>query len=571
MTDLVTDQSGHADRLSQSEDRPSVGSADDRRTPRFRIAYWDIATAGVLLTLLVLVLATSHSYAVSNDEWVQHRYGQLIVDYYMSGLTDRSLFSFDNLYLYGGLFDIAAVLLHRVVPLELYDLRHLMTALIGIGGIGAAAAMARLVAGPRAGCLAAVGLAVCGTWYGDMFTHTKDIPLAAAMAGASYFLIRASRDLPRPRWRDVLGFGLLTGCALGIKVVALLLPGYAGLVAIFVLMRTPNGRRFAFIRQWAGRFGPALGLAYLIMIAAWPWAALSPLNPVRAILQFSRFHYPIDAILDGHVYQMATVPRLYVPIYIAIRTPLLLLGAALMAMLFALVPRPRSEWLSDFRGRETAFIAFMTLFPVACQVIGHGPADTGMRHFLFVLPLIAALAGIGLDRVLTSLTRCHWALAAGAFVAIVADISWNAQLLYELHPYEYLYYNPLVGGLRGAAQRYETDYWVEIMAAAVSDLAHYIRRTEGPLVVPPVYNVDVCGDQHSFERELRVQHLTTRFRWTDDWNHADFFISPTHDDCNDLLKGKIIARIERMGVLIGVVKDRRTITRPAMVQIHRRS
>ena len=32
-----------------------------------------------------------------------------------------------------------------------------------------------------------------------MFNHTKDIPFAAAMMGATFFLLRAARDLPRPR------------------------------------------------------------------------------------------------------------------------------------------------------------------------------------------------------------------------------------------------------------------------------------------------------------------------------------------------------------------------------------
>ena len=56
-----------------------------------------------------------------------------------------------------------------------------------------------MIAGPRAGALAALALAVCGVWYGGMFNHTKDVPFAAAMIGASYFLLRAVRELPRPR------------------------------------------------------------------------------------------------------------------------------------------------------------------------------------------------------------------------------------------------------------------------------------------------------------------------------------------------------------------------------------
>src|SRR6202035_5421553 len=90
-------------------------------------------------------------YAISNDESVQHHYRELIIAYYASGLTAQDVFGVQNLYLYGGLFDIAAILLSHLIPIDPYDLRHILCALIGIGGIGAAAASPRLIARPRAG------------------------------------------------------------------------------------------------------------------------------------------------------------------------------------------------------------------------------------------------------------------------------------------------------------------------------------------------------------------------------------------------------------------------------------
>ena len=163
----------------------------------------DIATVVLLAALLVIALLTYRDYAISNDEGVQHRYGELIIAYYRSGFKDQALFHFQNLYLYGGLFDVIAIALSQSIPIDPYDLRHILCALIGIGGIGAAAATARLIAGPRAGLIAAISLTLCGAWYGSMFNHTKDIPFAAAMMGATLFLIRIARRLPSPRAGDI--------------------------------------------------------------------------------------------------------------------------------------------------------------------------------------------------------------------------------------------------------------------------------------------------------------------------------------------------------------------------------
>ena len=75
-----------------------------------------------------------------------------------------------------------------------------------------------MIAGPRAGLLAGLALALCGVWYGGMFNHTKDVPFAAAMMGATFFLLRAARDLPDPRRRTSYGSGYcwapLSACAL---------------------------------------------------------------------------------------------------------------------------------------------------------------------------------------------------------------------------------------------------------------------------------------------------------------------------------------------------------------------
>ena len=198
---------------------------------------YDLAGVALLAALVVLAFATFDSYAISNDEEVQQHYGEMIISYYASGFSDQQLFHYVNLYLYGGLFDILAVLIERALPMfDPYTVRHLLCALTGIAGIGAAWATARLVAGPRAGAIAAFALATCGPWYGSMFNHTKDIPFAAAMMGAVYFLCRVARELPQPRRRDTICFGLLLGAALGIRVLGLLLIGYVA-VAVFMRMR----------------------------------------------------------------------------------------------------------------------------------------------------------------------------------------------------------------------------------------------------------------------------------------------------------------------------------------------
>ena len=524
----------------------------------------DVATVGLIGALVVIALCTFKDYAISNDEGVQHHYGELIIAHYTSGFRDRAVFSFGNLYLYGGLFDIVAVALSHWLQTDPYDLRHILCALIGIGGIGAAAATARLVAGPRAALIAAITLSTCGAWYGPMFNHTKDIPFAAAMTGATLFLIRFARSLPSPRALDITAFGLLAGAALGMRVLGLLLVIYAGIaIAVYLPRPWPDlGRpRWRFVRESSLRLFPALLLAYVIMILAWPWAALAPLNPIRGLLEFSEFQYPIRTVLAGQVYDMANAPRLYVPIYILVRMPLLTLFGVALAILFAVLPHLATGEKQMHR-RDIALISMTVIFPLACQVVLHGPAFTGLRHFLFVIPALAILAGIGLDTALTAFARRGRMVTAGGLAVVTACFVWNAVTLVRLHPYEYLFYNNVVGGLEGASRHYDLDYWFGSMPEALNQLEAYLRNTPsaGTSRPPRVYSVAVCGERLAFEKTVTLPQL--RWDFMPEWDQSDFFIAPTHMNCDNDLDGKVIGTVERLGVTIAYVKDRRALVHP---------
>jgi len=386
-----------------------------------------------------------------------------------------------------------------------------------------------------------------------MFNHTKDIPFGAAMIGATYFLLRVSRGLPRPRTADVIGFGVLLGCALGMRVLGLLMVGYAGLAILTHMPRIrgePLRDRLAFFARSVIALTPAFLIGYVIMIAAWPWAALSPLNPVRGLIDFGEFHYQIQTLLAGRVYEMGDVPRLYVPIYLMIKLPLTVLAGAALAVAAVFANRHAAKWWRP----ETGLLLFTAVFPVLCEVIDKGPAFTGLRHFLFVVPIFAVLAGIGFDWLMQVAERYQRGLAFVVAATIAARLAWNAALLVQLHPYEYLYFNPLVGGLQGASGRYATDYWVNIMPEAVADLEDYVNTLESVGGGQKRYTVAVCGERASFEDEA-----DKRFQWVEDWRKADFFIAPTHMNCDRALDGRVIVTVSRLGVPIGVVKDRRAI------------
>jgi hypothetical protein len=298
------------------------------------------------------------------------------------------------------------------------------------------------------------------------------------------------------------------------------------------------------------------------MIAVWPWAALSPLNPIRGLFAFSEFHYAIRTVFAGRVYQMADVPRIYVPGYLLIRVPLITLAGAALAMTSLVW-----QTLEQQRRRDLAFVSLTIIVPLGSQVLFHGPAFTGMRHFLFLLPPLAVLAGVGFSELVDILEMNGRRLAAGVIALVGACFLWEGATLVRLHPYENLSYNVLVGGLPGAFRRYDLDYWFNSMPEAIRMLETFVRN-EAPaeaLKAPLIYSVAVCGERLPFDQSVTLPQLHFDFR--SEWDESEFFIAPTQMNCDRDLDGDIVATVERFGVPIAYVKDRRAIVKRPVVTV----
>ncbi|HMA55360.1 MAG TPA: hypothetical protein VKP52_01335, partial [Pseudolabrys sp.] len=129
----------------------------------------------------------------------------------------------------------------------------------------------------------------------------------------------------------------------------------------------------------------------------------------------------------------------------------------------------------------------------------------GLRHFLFVVPAFAVLAGIGFDALLDRV-QSRTRVVVGTTIA--AFVLWNASVLVRLHPYQYLYFNQLVGG---AARRFDMDYWVNVMAEAVNNLDAYVTELDKVGGHSRRYTVAVCGERVPFE-----ERHSARLQWTED-------------------------------------------------------
>jgi hypothetical protein len=350
-------------------------------------------------------------------------------------------------------------------------------------------------------------------------------------------------------------------------VGGLLLLCYLGLLLVlFAAWRGLEARRLgAFLSDgltglWRV-FLPVALVAYPVMLIFWPWAQADPIeNPLRTLAFFSHETFPYPTLFAGHYVPAYDLPWAYLPTYVVLALPeliiMLLLAAPVLAIagLRAHAGEARRSWvLRHF------LLAFGIAFPIAYAVAIQAVLFDGMRHFIFVLPLIACCAALVANHLLERLSRAPWRRPIYGALALYGVC--HIAVMVMLHPDEYVYYNGFVGGTEGAQGLFKLDYWANSYEEAVHGLEDYLETQYGTADFPKhSFTVAVCGPPISAD-----YFFPRNFRYTNDREHADFFIAFTKDNCHKSLPGREVYRVERVGALLSLVLDRRHVPSPNAV------
>jgi len=533
------------------------------RSPRTQDQFWTRLTWALLLSAAVLVLLTFRSYGVTWDEDMQRWYGDLVLDHYLSliGLAHPPhwllLFSYGDLYNYGAVFDLFAAAANRLSPLGVFETRHLLNATVGLVGVIGCWKLGRRLGGPRAGFIAALFLLLTPNYYGQMFNNPKDIPFAVGLIWATYYLIRLIPQLPRPKPRLVLKLAVATGLAMGVRIGGLLLICYlALLLSLFGLWQAVAARRVGTAAEigWTvfwRVFLPVSAIAYALMLVFWPWAQSDPIgHPLAALAVFSHEIIPTKILFDGRLISAYTLPWTYLPTYIGLALPELILVLLIAAPVVAGVAlAQRREWRPE-PVLGLFLLGFTIVFPVVYAIAVKAVLFNGMRHFIFVLPPIAVVAALVADRGLRGLAELPSRRPIYAALGLygLAHVSVMA----TLHPDEYVYYNGFIGGTAGAENKFKLDYWANSYAEAVRGLEDYLRKEYGADFEEREFKVAIVGPPVSARYYFPPNFLTVT-----DPKQADFVIGFTLDDTDHYLTDLPVVRVTRMGALLSVVVDHR--------------
>ena len=428
----------------------------------------------IAVVLLPAMVVSSLDFGVTWDEFERYHNGWNVWNF-LRGLRPREAFQETGGHLYPGLFDTICAALETHVPLNRWALRHMINAVFGWIGIVYTGRLAGRLFGPWTGVLGMALLALSPRFFAHSMNNPKDVPFAAMSMVALFYISTMSPRWPYISFSTGLKITVALALALSVRAGALLYLGYFGLlVGWYVLAEgNTNWRRLA---DTAARVAAIVTGMLLLGTIFWPWAGGAPFTrPFQALLGVSNYEWDGVVLFNTFEYPGHGLPWHYAPWWFLISTPPVVLLGALCSLL--LLVRRKTALL-------TAGLWGVAMFPVAAAVLRESTLYDGVRHLLFVQPVLVVLAAAGWTEA-HARVGTRW-LRHGVTGALAIGLGAALVFMVRFHPNQGVYFNALVGGPRGAQLRYDMDYWGNCMLQAVEWAAEYSRATGVPLRVSGV-------------------------------------------------------------------------------------
>jgi hypothetical protein len=521
-----------------------------------------VLTAALLAAVLVVGLLTAADYGVTVDEFNADDYGPKALAWYTSGFTDRSQFETVefSLWYYGPWFQMLTAFGQSLGIGDPVIVRHVMTFLVGVAGLAALLPIGRLAAGRWAGLTAIVLCLLTGYFYGSLFFTPVDVPFAAAMTWATLAILVMTRDV-LPSWPTTIAAGVLSGLAIATRTGGIISHAYllgALLLCALELFCLQGRLTLRYLLQIGARYGVAIAVAWTTAIALWPWLQIG--NPFRqfetALLYFASIPVAFEFSHWGERVWTNALPISYIPGQLLARLPmafLLLLAAACVHAIVRSIALARAAavgWrreraaglrmaaLAIARHRAILVVCAAIVLPVGFLIVQRATLYDGVRHVLFVIPMLAVFAGLGVRALLPLLRRAPVvaAIAGGAYVG-VAVIT-----LAILHPLEYVDMNALAGGTRGAYANFDLDYW---SAAAMPALRRLERRLDYDPALKAADSPPAIVICIPWREQLVAPMLRRPWIVETDPAKADFIIATERSRCADKSQVVLIDEVKR--------------------------
>lgn len=519
-----------------------------------------------LIFLIILIFVTYKHYGVPWDEKIFFNVGKYFASSFLNFLHFNNNLNLQgfiptdyHIKGHGVFYDIFIVFVTLILKNFSVEKLHLIRALSSIPIFICVYFIVSYFLKPRYGLIALIFLLLFPRFYSDIFTNAIDVPTALFFTlSVAYFFyfVKSNQNI----WKQVL-FGIILGLTINQRLVFFyLIP--LNFTLLFFINRTKTESLVKFLVK-------ALTILFFTILTihlTHPYLLAHPITGLYELVSYSN-KYPWNAsvFFDGRFYQAGInpLPWYYLPKSMLLTIPIVTLALFLMGHMSLIRLMGKTK---DYTNKLFYFYLLSIFYlPLILNYILKPTLYDSWRHFLFLTIPIVIIATFGLQTIFnliknqfptpintkhqspnkkSKLVIVHWLLVLVIGLLIVIGYFNTAFEMIRLHPYEYIYYNSLVGGLKGAYGKYETDYWGLGYKDAVLWFNKNVNKPDKQ------YTIYVEGDPLSSS-----YYFKPNMQLTTDVNEADYIFTFTRWNFHILHPGKNIYIFKKEDVPLIFIKQ----------------
>jgi 4-amino-4-deoxy-L-arabinose transferase-like glycosyltransferase len=487
----------------------------------------------LLFFLALLILLTYKHYGTTFDERDQIALGQHALSFYTTFGKDTSFLTLSHepefFLTHGPIFEVVRAGIAKIFGNTL-DTYHLLLALFALSGFFFVYKIVHLRTKNTWIAGASFLLLLCmPRFYGDIFTNSKDIVPACLLLASVYFSFLYIAGERRLRYLFFLG--ITFGVSISLRPALVYAYGLFFAVSFVQTLAQKNSLKIYTLQQVQ-----LFVVAYISLYVSSPYLLIHPLEIVKIISASEKYPWAGAILFERLMYNPTVLPWQYLIEWMVISIP------AIAILFFAL---GNVVLLRTFLRKTTAatyssvYLFLLFWIPILLVLFTHPIIYDGWRQFLFLSGPFILIASIGLFVLFTSKNKVVF---YSSIVLFALTIFFTAKTMTALHPYEYVYFNSLTGGLPGAYGKYETDYW----GASFKEATEWVVQHKNSFASQnKTLYIDPCIAHLSspyIQKGMILSHekATISYCYTR-WNK------------DKELPGKIIHTIQRQGVPLQVI------------------
>ena len=216
-----------------------------------------------------------------------------------------------------------------------------------------------------------------------------------------------------------------------------------GLVGIYALLKSGKESVFPLIIYTL--------TASIISYFTWPFIWIFGFRGyLESLTLFQNFPWSGLVLFEGKTYNPTELPARFLPKLMALQftEPLVILTlTGLIISLYMLIKRKTDPL-------KLTLLLTWFFVPLFYIIIEQPTLYSNFRHFLFILPPLFVFTGFSLQLIASFLDQKRMILGISLLLCIPGLVS-----IVKIHPFEYIYYNSFIEGIKGANNQFELDYW----------------------------------------------------------------------------------------------------------------